>query len=130
MHASLNKDACVRQRSIIALPWCPVTGSGTNIVPAFTTRKHKGLIYFFPCLYFPHIHTHYYNFTICFAGDFPHPGLELSSSRRVCSFLLICLAVQDQGRFSSSIATIRAPAANLGLLAPLLANLSESGSPA
>ena len=30
--------------------------------------------------------------------------------------------MQDQGRFSSSIATIRAPAANLGLLAPLLAN--------
>ena len=53
---------------------------------------------------------------------FPRLGLELSSSRRVCGFFLICLAVQDQGRFSSSIATIRAPAANLGLLAPLLAN--------
>ena len=61
---------------------------------------------------------------------FPRPGLKHLSSQRVCSFLLICLAVQDQGCFSSSIATIWALAANLGLLAPLLVNLLESGSPA
>ena len=81
-------------------------------------------MYIFSPASFFHIYIHtllqyYYMFLL---EIFPRPGLELSSSRRVCGFFLICLAVQDQGRFSSSIATIRAPAANLGLLAPLLAN--------
>ena len=35
--------------TIVALPMCPVAGAGTNIWPAFTTRKHareKGREYF------------------------------------------------------------------------------------
>ena len=82
-----------------------------------------------PWLFFLHIHTllQYYYIVL---EIFPRPGLKLLSSQRVCSFLLICLAVQDQGCFSSSNATIWALTANFGLLAPLLVNLLESGSPA
>ena len=88
-------------------------------------------MYIFSPASFFHIYIHrllqyYYMFLL---ETFPRPGLELLSSQRVCGFFLICLAVHDQGRFSSSIATIWAPASNLGLLALLLANHLGSQDP-
>ena len=56
-------------------------------------------MYIFSPASFFHVHMLLQYYYMLLLEIFPRPGLELSSSRRVCGFFLICLAVQDQGRF-------------------------------
>ena len=85
-------------------------------------KKIKGYVYFFPCLFFPRAHV----ITVLLyvvAGDFSPSGARtLVLSKGVWFFPHMPGGAGSGPFLSSSIATIRAPAANFGLLAPLLAN--------